>query len=287
MPFLNLPNSKIPGKKPTGLVKIDRSTPLSKYLYNSYAFLPDAKLEIDYAGKRNGIVTDPSKVLWTPQGIDFTGGTSVTSRFDLGEVTSDHPLSLVNSTTLVMRVRIDVSQGFDRLIDKSDGGNALNGWAILQATAGNLWLIKDGQYVELASVSYVVGEWFDLFIRSDGNGVTIGTRDASDAWVGSVPTTTTNAALGNWNHSTTDRMTDGQVEYLHIFDSELSDEHINSVWDDPYQLYKPSVEDVYYVPAGAGSNPIATNDSYNVTDGATLVVNVADGILDNDTYNCT
>lgn len=40
----------------------------------------------------------------------------------------------------------------------------------------------------------------------------------------------------------------------------------------------------YYVSA---VGPIAVNDSYSVTDGTTLVVNVADGILDNDTYNCT
>ena len=51
--------------------------------------------------------------------------------------------------------------------------------------------------------------------------------------------------------------------------------------------YSPAYSPAYDPKALSTNNPIAVEDSYSVTDGTTLVVNVADGILDNDTYNCT
>lgn len=165
----------------------------------------------------------------------------------LGSITSTDALSLSANTgdSMTFDIWMNATGGGDsyqRIIDKSNGGSAANGWAITRpssnATPGFEFYMGGVQrFTTDASSYYNFGEWVNIIVtcdvvdstndfRSIGyvNGLQILTDNRTNSLT-SDPTTTTNAAIGTWNHST-GREFKGIVGSIIIYNRALSSQEI-------------------------------------------------------------
>ena len=182
-----------------------------------------------------------------------SGGTA--DRYDLGSITSANPLSLVGQTELAALMWLhytdNAGSNFPRIIDKSNGGSGANGWYIdidesgggpnphrveiniNNSGAGNT-IISGGDYVVPDETRcYVI----NINISGDSgdfyrDGMFFG-GDASSANLSAISSTTTNAAIGHWNHNTTDRRYSGNIYAIALFNRLLTEGEI-------YSLYEPA-----------------------------------------------
>ena len=166
-------------------------------------------------------------------------GAATAARYTLGSITSADPISLVgrNAATVIFRMAGDGGNFLDnpgrRVIEKSNGGLAANGWGVWTAftAVANQRALAAGvggssvstqDIIQTAATPQTYGVSFfatgasatHLFYRGGAlHQAVVGTLPA-------VPSTTTNAALMNWNHAT-DRLLDGVLDYVAVFDREL------------------------------------------------------------------
>lgn len=204
----------------------------------------------------------------TPEGLatKFTDDNS-TTRVNLGAITASNPLSLSGQRYCTVIWRSWVNSGtwgnsFPRIFDKSDGANASNGWAFWPQTTNLNFGIQGTAYT--ASHTMTRDEWATWAVRVDAsdraqwfkNGVQV--AEYTGLVVGTIgASTTTNAAIGNWNH-TTDREWPGSIDFLYVSNRYLPVGVIAEISFDPYgpmiieQLYRR----VFIVPAApvAGSS---------------------------------
>ena len=168
--------------------------------------------------------------------IDFDG---TDDYVDLGSVDSSNAISLAGSTgqTWEAWFKADgTGDSYQRIFDKSNGGNGLNGHFLTVGANPN-----DGRvYCRLTPSSgdsgdgyfndmYTVGNWTHVCVtrKNDtadtgwnfySNGVLKGSRSTTDL---AVPTTTTNAKIGTWNHSTS-REFRGNIAAVRLYNKDLS-----------------------------------------------------------------
>jgi D-alanyl-D-alanine carboxypeptidase len=196
-------------------------------------------------------------------------------RLDLGAITQNDPLSLAGLGVASFAWRSFIPSGtlnnaFCRVIDKSDGGSAANGYA--------LWFVPSLNKFEFAANSLngprnvntaTRDAWESWAFRYvDGtfsnssyflNGVDVNAHFANTS--ATIPTGTTNAAIGNWNHST-DRAWNGGIEYLYAFNQALPDSEFARIARQPYRYLVPeAAQRIIFLPrpasgiqAGAGTS---------------------------------
>jgi hypothetical protein len=146
---------------------------------------------------------------------------------------------------LASNITTENANQYPRIIDKSDGGSAANGWCFYPDGGNNNLYFSAGGANNASTTplnrGIVTGLSFSLntantILEMYQDGAQI--RGLSSP-VSSLPTTTTNAAIGNWNHAS-DRQYRTPIYAIYVWDRFLEQsEHVN-VNLDPYQFLIPA-----------------------------------------------
>lgn len=246
----------------------------------------------DLALRKPGIITDQSTIPWVRSGaagiqcLDFSGDNN-THRIDLGSIAAGDRINLNASNTdgctfmALFRLVENSNNNFPRLFDKSNGGNAAEGWAAYPNVGSNRFDFQaDGVTAVTFTTftnSYFEGNWRLIVITHDGGSANkmygsqilrnprdkaVIAQTETETKTMNFPTTTTNAALGNWNHAT-DRNFQGQIALIATWDRFKSDhevQHLMENWQDAY-LPHNGIANTFGALAGT---PIAPADAGNV-----------------------
>jgi len=256
----------LPRKKPLGNIKIDRSNVYGKNVFAAWNFATQTGWLEDIAKGSVAERVGSSVVLQPSDGNLnlFSDGNNGNDRLNLGSITASNPVSLTTQTTgdkytIFSRVRIPsgtLSNSFPRIIDKSSGGNAANGWMLnfgVSSGAIEFWLAGS---MKLQSPTVARDTWLNIAVVVDGTGTNDSviyvnelTPDLGTATVGN--TTTTNAAISNWNHST-DRQWDGEISYIHMHYGAYSEGQVKRYWKSPNQIFEPQDPVRYFTSDAVG-----------------------------------
>lgn len=208
--------------------------------------------------QKNGVLTGPT-IGWKDSGIEITGD-GVSDKVNLGSITSSDLLGgAVNKqlsiVTRVYRTGNPPNNDYPRIIDKSNGSNGFNGWALHWSDVGaeNRFYfvianadgsIKSSNYGSLDATYDIVisAKESELKIYVNGVNDTI-VIDQNFVW----PTVTANLAIGNWNH-TTDRQWNGKIFSMNVYDDFLTAPQAALFRDLPYGLYQKVSRPFYLLP---------------------------------------
>jgi hypothetical protein len=201
-----------------------------KIVTNGLVFLMDFKNKKSYSGSGStttDIINQKSGTVANGAtydgnlGFEFDG---LDDQINLGSIPSTDPLSLPATTGAGMTFDIWMNatsggDSFQRIIDKSNGGSAANGFAVTRPNSNTsagfeLYLGGRQRFTTSTTNYYTFGNWVNITVscdvvnqlndfRSVGyvNGSQILTDNRTNASV-SDPTTTTNCKIATWNHST-------------------------------------------------------------------------------------
>lgn len=262
------------GDKPSQGAIVNHAHPLGRRLVGAWLFDEPTDMGIvrdrtryGTHGTRSGtsIARQADKFGWSH---NFTGDAN-NDRYDLGSIPSTHPLSLsrLSRFTIIARVykrSTPNSSTFPRIIDKSSSGSATGGWYLggnntgVQIEAG-----VGGSAQNISANSNFEDRWHTVGLSYDGTlGHVFCTDNTGNGWnprkIGTlnisqtVPTTTTNAAIGNWNH-TTDRNWEGRIDYIHVWDDYFRDDIVKSLMAQPFRMYdRPRIQPVKFPTVSSG-----------------------------------
>lgn len=185
--------------------------------------------------------------------FDFDGDNDFV---ELGTITTSNALQLSSPAggglTVMFATYWDGSgDNYQRVIDKSSGGNALYGWAVFP----DLTSVPANHMVFLYNVGPTAADRVNIT-----SGVTIGTAvweiwaftfdQSTGAWVWykdgvpvnsgtttyAVPSVQTNARIATWNHST-GREWNGRIGFMYVYEKPLSATEVvknYNAWKDLY-----------------------------------------------------
>lgn len=195
----------------------------------------------------------------------FTGD-STNDRINFGSITSGNPLSLAGKSafTIVVGLRYGgtPASSFPRIFDKSSSGGGNGGYVLYYDTSLGLEVHVNNQTRYRHTITLAAGDvlqvGFTCFaLGTDGSfyidGLPVATSIISSA-ASSVPTTTTNAAIGNWNHAT-NRMWDGNIDYVYILDAGAPARFFKEIHLDPFGPFRrdTAVHAIFSVPPITGA----------------------------------
>jgi hypothetical protein len=162
----------------------------------------------------------------------------------LGSVDSSNALSLAGTTGQTWEAWINVDgtgDQYQRIIDKSNEGGGTNGYVlsldvnsnsgrILAKINNNTGDMPNGVYGENM---YTTGNWAHICVTRKNDTADTGWNFYSNAVVKlsrstvnlTVPTTTTNAKIGTWNH-TTSREFNGKIAVVRLYNRDLSADEV-------------------------------------------------------------
>jgi len=241
--------------------------------------------QIDYSKYvRTGTITGAS-IVYRNNKLNFNGDNN-NDRINLGSIISSDPLSgKINDKIAVIVTLLDTSflkNFYPRIIDKSNDGNATNGWAVWRYNS-KINLGVNGTTSGF-NVAHITNKEITL-------GVTIESGDSNLFYKGQIisttttaftfPATTANISIGNWNHST-DRNWSGDIASIFVL-SDYTDEQVATLSENPYQLWTPP-NPVYYSFGTAGATAALTGtaitdgvtESEIVTGGETIIITLTD-----------
>lgn len=216
-----------------------------------------------YAGTRVGttITNKPSPY---GIGVDSTGD-GVADRIDLGSVAGTDDLAgTVNGITVISRVMVDtgtLTSIAPRLIDKSNGGTGANGWWFgIDSSLRPNFQVNSG--TGFLGTGLTQGVWSTIGVSAaQGGAPSFYTNGRFDTVGGSsvtFPNVTTNAAIANWNH-TTDRQWDGQINYVFVWNRQLSAEEHKTINDNPWQVFRKKSRSISIPVVASGATTISGN----------------------------
>ncbi len=248
--------------------------PHTNGLIAAWNFFESAGLRVhDLIGQNHGTVvgTTPVWTIGSPNEgsvMKFSGDNSA-DRINIGSMAAGNPLMLTATDfTIMARVRPRGPYGstFPRILDKSDSGNAANGYAfyhrtdrlvlamagteqtsagssLVQANLENAWSVsgvtfRDGDNETRFYSNHFVSGGTLIQARTRMRLLTAITATTQPA------TTTTNMALGNWNH-TIDREWAGDISWIYIWDRVLSLDEVSEVALTPHALFQPYKTRIY------------------------------------------
>jgi hypothetical protein len=204
-------------------------------------------------------------------------------RLDLGSIDSSNPLSGVPSGQMSIAARVykyastDLNNSYPRIFDKSDGAGFQNGWGVFYQSSTALILQVQTNYLSVTIPS--AAAWMDIvgtvksgewFLYNDGKSLGSGVSTAS------FSSTTTNAAIGNWNH-TTDRQWNGQILYVYIWDRVISSDEAAWIHHEPYSIFEPRKSRRFVsVPASSAKSITDSGTGLDSVSGIQVVFNVSD-----------
>jgi len=208
------------------------------------------------------LLSTGSPVGWA---ADMSSANLTNARHSLGTVNSSHPVSFVGQTEITLNAWARLSSTgnaqFPRIIDKSTAGSGSGGW-YWGATNTNTQMTfasRSGTQYTFSNF-FQVDEWHMYSMVFDQpndtvyayiDGVLFGSTSSGVA--NTFSTTTSNAAIGNWNHST-DRHWKGQIVSVSGWNRRLDDGELHRLWNPQtrYELVTPPRR-IWAIPAAAGS----------------------------------
>ena len=149
---------------------------------------------------------------------------------DFGSITSTDPLSLygLNEFTIEFWVKANgIGDGSQRIIDKSNGVDGADGWAIWlgePVSDNEINFVIDGVVVFANQPFTDYGNWVHYAITKNGNDYELwvdGELKQTTTNTTVIPSTTTNCRIGSWNHST-GRELNGEVSTVRIYNKTLT-----------------------------------------------------------------
>jgi hypothetical protein len=195
----------------------------------------------DVSGQNNdGVVTGGA--VYNSTYFEFDG---LDDYIELGTITTSNPLQLSSPAdgglTIMFATYWDgTGDSFQRIIDKSDGGNALNGWCIFpnsNGTPANQLIFREnpgpltGDGTNMTSTSILsTGVWEIWAVTHDQssgnwswykNGVL--DNSGTDTYV--TPSAQTNARIGTWNHDVA-REWNGRIGFMLVYEKALTQQEI-------------------------------------------------------------
>jgi hypothetical protein len=182
----------------------------------------------------NGVLTNGP--VWNNTYFEFDGDDDYV---EMGLIPVNHPLQLNapsgGGITIMFASWVNAGGDFfPRIVDKSDAGNAANGWAIYPNSGGvgNSMLFASTGAGGWTASSTVVAEasWqiftftWDVSTGSAGWYVN-NASDNTGSRTYDIPNVETNMRLGTWNHST-GRELNGRLGFFMVYDKVLSSTEI-------------------------------------------------------------
>ncbi len=151
---------------------------------------------------------------------------------ELGTINSDHPLMLFNTEFTISAWFYQHGGGddFQRIVDKSDNGNAVNGYALYVRPDSQqaAIMVNDNSYSTTSTENYALNTWNHIaavVTNSDSaiyiNGVEITTSSYTRGAHALPPNVNTTMRIGSWNHST-QREYDGELDEIRIYNRALT-----------------------------------------------------------------
>lgn len=250
-------------------IRIDPDHPYAQNLEFAWVFIEGiggidvlGRSKVSSVDNSDSSITFPGSLDIQARVVDFSGSAG-DDRIDLGSVAVGNPLMLRAtpfSFTASYTNRGNTTT-HPRLIDKSDGGNAANGWACYHrgGAANELWFQGDGANWEwteaehgitlpapstLVTINGITPTSNELFV----NGASKGGSSTTDAML--FPTVTTNAAIGNWNHIT-GRQWDGEIYFMDLHQGRiLTDLEVRERYDPDtrFDVYVPESRSRTFLP---------------------------------------
>lgn len=274
-------------RKPTCEVIPNRDNYFGWHLRHAYIF-QNGRYCIDSAGDRHGTISGASIV---PRGgnLYFENDAS-DDRIILPNVRKADFLSFSGGeVTVACRVNyLGDDAGphpFPYIYGKQDGGNSQNGHALLREPTTPDWRFIVDRDLATANAASSLGGFnsgwgnvagvvsvTDDQTKCYATGGTFGTAAMSGAPVESDVTTP--MAIGNWAHST-DREWQGEIEYLFFFDDSFTQDQIDELWDDPYQVFRPKVPALYIIPTTAAGSTVNITKASNTLTARSLGITTA------------
>ena len=277
MPILGRKNRAAPGAPPWP-VRVDRGHPLARGLVAAFLPTPDGLSYVDavtgnWVGtsvRFSGDITRGAANSLRMAAPHFSGDATA-DRVNLGLISPADPLALAGKTTLTVLAWVHRTGGtsqFPRIIDKSNGSNAAGGWAFYLYSTASMRFITNGS-TSSQHISSLVAVPLNstTLLGYSMHSATEGRFYMGGAWlstdgstISAPPSNTTNAAIGNWNHST-DRMFAGELLAILVYDRALSAaEHAAAYapatrWD----MFKPA-NDTWFLPAASASDDLTAAD---------------------------
>lgn len=270
-------------EKPSGLAIPYYGNPHTHGLIAAWNFFEGAGARLhDLVGTNHGILTG-TNIDWNGGGVQERtaakfSGDATADRYDLGSIAAGNPLMLTTTDFTILakvRPRTPYGSSFPRIIDKSDGGFSANGWgfyhrqnemalaiggaedfspltSLIRGDLENLWTVSGVTFRDSDNEISFYTNSFDSTaptIRRGGPMRLLGTATGNE-----VPTTTTNAAIGNWNHAT-DREWAGDISWIYIWDRLLTQDEVNEVALAPHALFQPAINRSFYLVRNLNAPP--------------------------------
>ena len=240
---------------------IDWDRPRSQGLVGCWFFnltnAPDGATVPDLTGNNHVSIVNPGPDLTTTVGVFGRGlnfpDSAGSDRASIGSIAPGNPMHFADAEglTWVTAIRYVSPSDFPRFYDKSDGGSGANGeyWGVNKSggvdehefywggarriTSGSTGLSENNDYILAARVTGIQETTKTVTLFNNG------TFD-SDTSTASWSNVTTNAAFGQWNHSTTSRRLGGPMFFFMAYRRGQSDQEIIDAWLDPYGiLWRP------------------------------------------------
>lgn len=200
---------------------------------NPASYPGSGSIVYDTAGTNNGTLTNGAS--WSNSGgrhFEFDG---LDDYIDLGSITAANPISLAgsNSHTIEVWFRGDATGDlYQRIIDKSSGGNGANGWCVIANTSPSSrtgWHYAiDGTATFSSPNIWSASTWYQMILTHSGTSVKVyrNTTNVSNYFISKTPpSVTTNMRISTWNHST-GREYNGQIGAIRIYNRVLSSAEI-------------------------------------------------------------
>ena len=187
---------------------------------------------LDLVGTNDGTVTNGP--VYNNGALDFDGNDDYV---DFGSVDSSNPMSFYGVTNMSMESWVyPVPSGdpFQRMIDKSTGGDGADGWMFMLGASPvstkriAFHLNGTANPIDYTADVYTHNDWNQIVVTKEGstwrlytNGELVYTNSTSIAF----SNVTTNMRIGSWNH-TTGREWNGKIGTIRAYHKTLTAEEV-------------------------------------------------------------
>ena len=206
---------------------------------------------LDYSGYNNHGTNHGTT--YKDGSLDFDGDDD---NIDLGSIPAGHSLNLASSNLTVSFGLNwdDTGDSFQRIIDKSDGGVATNGYSLYISGTGLIFSVNGQNVITTSSIVLIANTWKHITVIHINNSATGQIfSDGVEASYSSrlariIPSNTTNMRIGTWNHDV-GREYNGTIDEVRISNVARTADQIALFHDRPWDLYRPVSRVIYSIPA--------------------------------------
>lgn len=228
--------------QPRGVLRLDPNDPINVGMVGCWVLGTNGKY-IDLCGNNDGTPSGTVVDVVNPFGrASLISADNTSNRIDLGSISSTNPLSGSDTQELSIFTHLHINasstdhgNSFPRIIDKSNGGSAANGWAFYIDTSVSQFALQINGAVNWWPTNFVdaidtVGTLGASYSRDGGRSKAFHNGKVAGSYttpLPTIPTTTTNAAILNWNGGATDRQYRKPVYLIRVWKRELPEgEHL-------------------------------------------------------------